>query len=133
MGFGSWKIIQKKGYPSFGWFFLGFFLGLFGLIIVLCMADKNPKTINGYPVMQQPQNYQMWYCPFCGQMNPSQAAMCACGTPRPAPMPMDQQQYYQTPPMDQQQYYQAPSYDPNLTPYQNQCMAQNPTTNQTGH
>gem|GEM_PF-4391943 len=48
--------------------------------------------------------------------------MCACGTPRPAPMPMDQQQYYQ-----------APSYDPNLTPYQNQCMAQNPTTNQTGH
>ena len=94
---------QKKGYSPVGFFCLGFFTGLIGLIISLCLSDKNMQanaqtSVQSYAQQPQPLQpaYQQdpqaglvdvesatWVCPSCGAETPAGAFCRSCGTQKP--------------------------------------------------
>ncbi|MBR6100834.1 MAG: hypothetical protein IKP95_00220 [Ruminococcus sp.] len=52
-------IMRRKGYPApFGWFFCGFCLGFFGLILCIVMTDFSKKPSQGQQQRQIPQSSQ---------------------------------------------------------------------------
>ncbi|MBQ9868305.1 MAG: zinc-ribbon domain-containing protein [Ruminococcus sp.] len=84
------NIMKKKGYDSLaGWFCCGFFLGIFGLIICLCIEDRTKQIppspfdhyVNPpYPNQPMPDHQTARQCPHCGMTNPIEARFCnACG------------------------------------------------------
>lgn len=108
LGFVCMNIMKKKGYDTLaGWFCCGFFLGIIGLVICLCIEDKtkqippspfdqyvNPPFQNQPPYPNQsaypnqppmqnqpfPDHQTARQCPHCGMTNPIGARFCnACG------------------------------------------------------
>ena len=108
LGFVCMNIMKKKGYDTLaGWFCCGFFLGIIGLVICLCIEDKtkqippspfdqyvNPPFQNQSPYPNQsaypnqppmqnqpfPDHQTARQCPHCGMTNPIGARFCnACG------------------------------------------------------
>lgn len=89
-------IARNKGYSYGGFWALGFFFFLIGLIVALCLPDKTvppPYQQYGQPYQQpyQPygQPYQQPYqpqpaqavCPNCNDNIPADSAFCPkCGT-----------------------------------------------------
>ncbi len=78
------NIMKKKGYDMLaGWFFIGFFLGLIGLVICLCIEDKTKQIppspfeqyVNPKPQYDHENGAQ---CPQCGMTNPIGARFCNC-------------------------------------------------------
>ena len=97
-GFLSMKQAEKKGYSTVGFFCLGFFVGLIGLIIALCVPDRN-KPVLTQPYVQQPQPQQLAY----QQPQPQQPAYQQPQPQQPQPQQPAYQQpaYQQTPPTNQ--------------------------------
>lgn len=84
------KIAEGKGYSSMGYFWLGFFLNLIGLIIASCLRDQSAAVQNSYesthPSASPYHNIRMsspaptssgsWTCAFCQSSNPSNLNYC---------------------------------------------------------
>ena len=67
-------IAKSKGY-GFGWFFLGFLLGIIGVFIVLALKDVSLDKEKNKITSQK-----KWQCPKCGHINPERNKFCAnCG------------------------------------------------------
>ena len=75
-GFISLAIAKSKGYGP-GWFFLGFFFDLVGIIVTLCIPDRN----NRKQVLEERANEKAyWICPECGKTNNLNDKFCPqCG------------------------------------------------------
>lgn len=80
-------IARNKGYSYGGFWALGFFFFLIGLIVALCLSDK--RTQQQYYQPQYGQPYQPPYqppqaqsvCPNCNSSIPVDSAFCPkCGT-----------------------------------------------------
>lgn len=90
-GFATLYVNEIKGYK--GGFWLGFFLGFIGLIIVACKPNNlqtSSYSTNSYNTSlfadesKQRQNQQIlskggWQCKKCGRVNPEYTSTCACG------------------------------------------------------
>ncbi len=91
-------IMKKKGYDNLvTWFFVGFLLGIVGLIICLVMQNKTNTYVQPpYPNQPYAQPIQPPYsqpaqdsaqsirCTSCGMMNPPNARFCnECGEKLP--------------------------------------------------
>ncbi len=87
-GIATQKVNENKGY--YGGFGLGFFLGLIGLIIVLCKPDNRYAPAQTQYSPMYPTAYSEagdrkmlenggWKCKKCGRINPSYTGTCACG------------------------------------------------------
>jgi len=86
-GFATLHVNESKGYD--GGFWLGFFLGFIGLIIVACKANNSYK--NDYAssillseVTKESNDRRLlasggWKCTRCGRVNPSYTGTCGCG------------------------------------------------------
>ena len=95
-GFGCRAIARSKGFSD-SWFWMGFFLGAVGLIVVACIQpspssyssgysngatfsyeDKKPNSdYIGYGGRQVAGNE--WRCPKCRTINPKIVEVCSCG------------------------------------------------------
>ena len=104
----SMKQAEKKGYPKVGFFCLGFFVGLIGLIIALCVPDRT-QSASGHSYTQQAASQQeqqqawqqqtsapqvsgsdqaantpdAWTCESCGTRNAGGNFCNNCGTAKP--------------------------------------------------
>ena len=81
------KIAISKGHSS-GYFWLGFFFDIIGIIITSCIPNlnKEKEEKNQYKALQRQNqlNYgfvkEFWICPDCGTKNPANANYCMeCG------------------------------------------------------
>jgi hypothetical protein len=72
-GYLTKRLNEKKGYE--GGFWLGFILGVIGLIIVAC---KEEKRIN-FAEEQHLLATGGWKCYKCGTVNPIDKRVCRCG------------------------------------------------------
>ena len=72
----SLLIAKSKGYGA-GWFFLGFFFDIVGIIVALCLPDHT----NREQVIQERNNEKIyWVCPECGKTNNLNDKFCPqCG------------------------------------------------------
>ena len=86
-GFVVQKVNANKGYE--GGFWLGFFLGIIGLIIVLTKPDQHSKVEQNalHTYSEEMRQKEMiakggWKCIFCNRVNPEYSTTCACGQKR---------------------------------------------------
>lgn len=91
-GFSTWKIASDKGHDSAGYFWLGFFLEIFGLIIVACLSNQKhyvtsePRHTDGSSYFdrlererRESETVRQWECGYCGGMNSNTLNYCvAC-------------------------------------------------------
>lgn len=93
-------IMNNKGYDSWGWFWLGFFLGVIALIIVLIKEPVRnvPEEIVYENYLQRTsENIKMndfkasggWQCHWCGRTNENFVSSCGCGRTKE-----ENEQYY---------------------------------------
>ena len=76
-GIAAGTIAKDKGHSGL-WFFIGFLLGVFGVIIALCLSDKRKETPNGSNNKKNIK--ETWKCPSCGKKNYLDALFCPeCG------------------------------------------------------
>ena len=75
MGGLSCHLAIKRGYPPISWFFIGFFLNIFGLLWVVL---KRERTIQKLPAgwAKIPQTASPVNCPSCGAPNHPGAERC---------------------------------------------------------
>ena len=105
-GFATKSIYNNKGYD--GGFWVGFFLGVIGLIIALTKPDissysqqkddffqrvqavneekkkQETKPIGLYDTLAAPGSNAAWKCSKCGKTNPNYIGTCGCGMNRSA-------------------------------------------------
>jgi hypothetical protein len=75
-GFFSYKVTTDKGYSN-KWFFLGFFFGVFGLLIAVLLPDLRKESRSEEECARLPQ--PSWTCAYCGNRNPGETSSClAC-------------------------------------------------------
>ena len=76
----TYAVAKNRGYTGASNFWLGFFLGLIGLIIVLVRPDKRAELAYYTPVGQL-EAYQgrQWYCTRCGSVNLGTNTCVGCG------------------------------------------------------
>ena len=90
-GFVTKAVNENKGYD--GGFWLGFFLGLIGLIIVLCKPSYSSQYSNYeyaslLSTAAKEENDRKllsnggWKCAKCGTVNPKTTGTCGCGNTR---------------------------------------------------
>ena len=94
-GAATYTINENKGYYNNG-FWWGFWLGLIGLIVVLCKPDARTNYYETYGYPSQYGNKIPeggWKC-TCGTIHSSYVTSCSCGkskrevlNPTPAPKP----------------------------------------------
>ena len=75
MGGLSCHLAIKKGYPPVSWFFIGFFLNIFGYLWVVL---KKKRTVQEFPAgwTKVPQTSSPVHCPSCGTPNHPGAERC---------------------------------------------------------
>ena len=94
-GWATYSINLNKGYDNNG-FWWGFWLGLIGVIVVLCKPDARTQYYETYGYPSQYGNKIPeggWKC-TCGTIHSSYVTSCSCGkskrevlNPTPAPKP----------------------------------------------
>lgn len=87
LGFVTRAIGNKKNRP--GCFWWGFWLGVIGLLVVVCRrAKKRVDTYDRSGDNPSPRpdalelmeaDSEMWFCPGCGRAHPSAENACLCG------------------------------------------------------
>lgn len=81
-GFFAWKIADNKGRGGAGIFCLGFFLGIIGVLIALCLSDQRvydqpPANESYFSRMEKEGNAQpSWECAYCGHRNTEKLSYC---------------------------------------------------------
>lgn len=76
----TYAVAKSRGYTGSLNFWLGFLLGLIGLVIVLLRPDKRAE-LGYYPPAGQLNGYQgrAWFCTRCGVQNAGTNTCVACG------------------------------------------------------
>ena len=82
-GFITGGVAASKGRSSVGWFFVGFFLDILGIIIVACLSDENQRTQLQSQIDELRESEKKWVCVSCGCFNPLTNSFCSsCGKER---------------------------------------------------
>jgi hypothetical protein len=73
MGHFTGKIAFRKGRDYNNYFWMGFLLGVIGLIIVALMGDQNPTKVK---VIQEYSNEDQKKCKYCAELIKKDAIFC---------------------------------------------------------
>jgi uncharacterized membrane protein YeaQ/YmgE (transglycosylase-associated protein family)/membrane protease subunit (stomatin/prohibitin family) len=86
IGYFAQRIAKDKGYYSGGYFWLGFFLGLIGIVIAACLSDQNKHYSPQYPAssaelynersVRERATTATWECGYCHQKNSQNLTYC---------------------------------------------------------
>jgi len=86
IGYFTHKIATDKGYYSAGYFWLGFFLGMIGIIIAACLTDQRQYDSPRYLASSEKPYYERsarergvtsaWECGYCHQKNSKNLTYC---------------------------------------------------------
>lgn len=70
-------IAAAKGYNGFLWGLLGFFFGIFALIVAAVMPSKNPQLVQIVQApLERPVEGPQQTCPLCFSHIPAAATVC---------------------------------------------------------